>query len=107
MLPAVAVLGIGAVASPEPPVWVVYHNRLAPGAVNGLASSPTQYCKLLTVGANGLGLTVTVAASVNEILQLPLVTSVKFKVASELTPLTVTSTVPPASMVAVLVEVPS
>ena len=109
MLPAVAVLGIGAVGVPVPPVAVVYHNRSVPFAVNAVAVSSTQYFmgELLTDGADGMALTVTVAVAVNKTSQFPLETFVKVKVTSELTPLTVTSTVPSASMVAVLVEVPS
>ena len=36
-MPMVAVFGVGAVVLPVPPVAVVYHNRLVPVAVNGVA----------------------------------------------------------------------
>jgi len=50
----VAVLGVGAVELPVPPVETVYHNKLEPVADNALAVSPTQYSiGLLTIGALG------------------------------------------------------
>ena len=39
MLPAVAVDGVGAVATPVPPVAVVYHNNAVPVAVKGTAAA--------------------------------------------------------------------
>ena len=109
MLPAIAVPGIGAVASPVPPFSEVYHNRLSPVAVSAVAVSPTQYStgELLTVGATGRSLTVTVAISDNSMLQFSLDTSFKVKVVFELTPFTGTVAFPSARMGIVLVEVPS
>ena len=40
VVPAVAVLGVGAVVEPVPPVATVYHFKLEPVAVNALAVSP-------------------------------------------------------------------
>ena len=52
MLPAVVVLGVGAVAEPVPPVDVVYHNNPVPVAVSGVAVAPWQYVTgEFTVGA--------------------------------------------------------
>ena len=108
MLPAFAVPGIGAVASPVPPVGEVYHNRLSPVAINAVAVSFTQYSTgEPTTGADGIALTITVAVPINATLQFPLVAPVKFKVTLGLTALTVTVAVPFASMVTVPLEVPS
>ena len=43
MVPTAAVDGVGAVEDPTPPVAAVYHNKLVPVAVNGVATAPTQY----------------------------------------------------------------
>ena len=39
VFPAVAVLGVGAVAFPVPPVALLYHNRFVPVAVSAAAVS--------------------------------------------------------------------
>ena len=113
-MPAVAVLGVGAVASPVSSVSEVYHNKLSPVAVNASAGWSTQYwtSELFTDGADGRALTITVAVVpvyvvVIATLQFPRVTSVKAKEVFELTPFTGTVAVPPAGMVTVLVKVPS
>ena len=55
MVPALAVDGVGAVELPIPPVGTIYHNKLVPVAVNGLATAPLQYVTgVLTVGADGV-----------------------------------------------------
>jgi len=59
-VPAVLVTGVGAVALPVPPVAAVYHFKLLPVAVNGVADEFTQYDGLLTVGADGVAFTVPV-----------------------------------------------
>ena len=112
VLPVFAVPGIGAVVSPVPPAWEVYHRRLSPVAVNAPASSPWQYStdELFTDGASGRALTITVAVVVvNGVLQSPRVMFVKVKVVFELTSLTVTSTDPASSRGTILgdVDVPS
>ena len=43
MLPAVVVIGVGAVELPTPPVAAVYHFKLVPVAVNALAVAFIQY----------------------------------------------------------------
>ena len=60
-MPAVAVLGVGAVASPVSSVSEVYHNKLSPVAVNASAGWSTQYStdELFTDGADGVALTIT------------------------------------------------
>ena len=60
VVPAVAVEGVGAVALPVPPVATVYHNRLVPVAVNGVAVAFWQYVTSWTPGAAGVAFTVTV-----------------------------------------------
>ena len=67
--PTSAVEGTGTVAEPVPPVAVVYHNRPVPVADNGKDGAFLQYCTgLTTVGAGGIGITVT--TSFMESLQL-------------------------------------
>ena len=57
--------GVGAVAEPVPPVDTVYHKRLVPVAVNAEAVEPKhKVTGELTVGAEGIGLTVNVAVIV-------------------------------------------
>ncbi len=58
--PVGVVDGVGAVALPTPPVATVYHKRLVPVAVKATAVAFWQYVTgLVTVGAAGVGLTVT------------------------------------------------
>jgi len=48
--------GVGAVAVPVPPVEVMYHNKLLPAAVNGVAICPLHNCTGdVTVGLFGNG----------------------------------------------------
>ena len=47
--------------TPLPPVGMVYQNKFVPVAVSGTATAPMQYDNgVPTVGAEGVGLTVTV-----------------------------------------------
>ena len=61
MLPAVAVLGTGAAATPVPPVAFVYQSRLLPVAVQAVAVAFWQYVMGdVTVGAGVLVVILTV-----------------------------------------------
>jgi hypothetical protein len=60
IVPGDPVDGVGAVEDPVPPLAVVYHWRLVPAAVRAEAAAPWQYTTgLVTIGAAGVGLTVT------------------------------------------------
>ena len=64
-MPAVVVLGVGAVRLAVPPVGTVYHCNVFPVkavAVNDEAVSFWQYATSLTAGATGNAFTVTVIA---------------------------------------------
>ena len=62
VVPAVAVLGVGAVALPVPPVAAVYHNKFDPVAVKAVAVAFWQYVTgVVTAGAKGDGVMVTLA----------------------------------------------
>ena len=64
VFPVAAVDGVGAVAEPTPPAAVVYQRRLVPVAVKGTEAVPWQYTTgVITVGAAGVGLIVTVIAA--------------------------------------------
>lgn len=67
MVPAVAVLGVGATVEEDPPVATVYHLRILPDtgvAVNAVDVAPWQYVTgVVTVGAGGDGFTTTVRAA--------------------------------------------
>jgi hypothetical protein len=69
-VPAAVVVGVGAVAELVPPVATVYHFKPAPVAVNATAVAFTQYDRSATVGADGIGLIVTVVVTGND-TQLP------------------------------------
>lgn len=63
LAPVLLVLGVGAVVLKMVPVSELYHFKEVPLAVNGLAVAFEQYSTgELTVGAAGVGLTVTVMA---------------------------------------------
>ena len=67
-----------------------------------IASAPEQIGLLeVSVAATGKAFTVTIAVAVNGRLQVPLLTLVRFKVVFEVTPVTVTLTVPPDPIVTV------
>ena len=56
--------GVGAVDVPVPPVGVVYHNRLEPVAVSGVAGTPLQSVTgVVITGGLGLAFTMTVIAN--------------------------------------------
>ena len=61
--PTVAVLGVGAVAEPAPPVAAVYHNKPEPVAVNAEAVAFWQYEIGAVVGAAGAAFTFTTIAA--------------------------------------------
>jgi hypothetical protein len=64
MLPTAAVLGVGAIEVPVPPVLVKYHNKFVPVAVKATAVAPWQYVTgEVTVGAAVVAVTVTVIAA--------------------------------------------
>ena len=70
VFPAVAVEGVGAVAIPVPPVDTVYHNRFVPVAVNAVAVAFWQYVTgVITVGAAGVAVIVTVTSNLAELSQ--------------------------------------
>ena len=72
-------------------------------------ASPPEHTGLLLLRLTPAGEAVTVTVSVipgNTLVQEPLDTSVRVKVVSTVTPLMVTSTVPPAPIVAVPLEAP-
>ena len=59
-MPGVAVLGVGAVALPIPPVATVYHNRPVPVAVRAVAVAVWHYVTgVVTPGKAGVALTFT------------------------------------------------
>ena len=68
MVPTIVVLRVGAMLLPVPLVGVVYHLREFPDAVKALTDWFWQYVIELevTVGFDGIGLTVTVTWSVFE-----------------------------------------
>ena len=79
MLPDAAVEGVGAVALPVPPVATVYHNSPVPVAVRGAAVAPWQYVTgVVTVGASGKALTVTVISALG--LSQPIVWLTQYEV---------------------------
>ena len=59
VVPMVPVLGVGAVVFPVPPVDVMYHKRLLPPAVSGVAVLPWQKDTGVTVGDARVVLTTT------------------------------------------------
>ena len=63
MPPTAAVLGVGGVALPVPPVAAVYQSKLVPVAVSAVAVAPWQYAIGATVGAAGVAVTFTVIAA--------------------------------------------
>ncbi len=73
VLPVKAVEGVGAVAEPTPPAERVYQSRFVPVALSGVEASPWQYVTgLVTVGAAGVALIVTVIAALGP-SQVPVV----------------------------------
>ncbi len=68
--PSSLVEGMGAVELPVPPTAAVYHFKLLPTAVKtGTFVASLQYCKSATVGAAGIGCTVTEVVAGDAIVQ--------------------------------------
>ena len=95
----------GLAGKPDAPLYVTTSPAVP---VNVKTASSPEHTGLfeLIVAANGNEFTVTVVLAVNAILQFPFATSVKFNVLFDVTPLTVTSTVPPEPIVAVPLNAP-
>ena len=71
--PTAAVEGVGEVTEPTPPTAAAYHSKLVPVALSAAAVAPWQYITdEVTVGAAGVGFTVTVIAALGP-SQVPVV----------------------------------